>query len=101
MLIYLVIGFFAILVGHNAYAQNTTTTTIAEDFKDCFLDLKSNSDIYGLGINNLIKMLCYETYKGEGVFNHQLSKEQVDNMNNEIINLTKSSDLDKILKAFR
>ena len=42
-----------------------------------FLQLKDSSDIDGSDINNLIMMLCYETYKGEGVFNHQLSKEQI------------------------
>jgi hypothetical protein len=46
-------------------------------------------------------MLCYETYKGEGVFNHQLSKEQISIMNQKIGELKKSSDLDKILSAFQ
>ena len=46
-------------------------------------------------------MLCYETYKGEGVFNHQLSKEQISITNQKIGELKKSSDLDKILSAFQ
>ena len=53
-----------------AYSQINNTNnsnnniTIAEYFKDCFLQLK-DSIIYGSDINNLIMMLCYETYKGE------------------------------------
>ena len=76
-------------------------STIAEDFKDCFLQLKDSSDIDGSDINNLIMMLCYETYKGEGVFNHQLSKEQISVMNQKIGELRQSSDLEKILSAFQ
>ena len=86
-----------------AYSQldNNNNSTIAEDFKDCFLQIKDSSDIDGSDINNLIMMLCYETYKGEGVFNHQLSKEQISNMNQKIGELRKSSDLEKILSAFQ
>ena len=90
-----------------AYSQINNTnnfnnnSTIAEDFKDCFLQLKDRSDIDGSDINNLIMMLCYETYKGEGVFNHQLSKEQISIMNQKIGELRKSSDLEKILSAFQ
>ena len=76
-------------------------STIAEDFKDCFLQLKDSSDIDGSDINNLIMMLCYETNKGEGVFNHQLSKEQTSIINQKIGELRKSSDLEKILSAFQ
>lgn len=90
------------------YSQNITTTTIeeqkmqvAEDFKDCFLDIKANYDLYGSNVNTFIMRLCYETYKGEGVFNHQLSEEQQVNINQKIFELRKSSDLDKILKAFQ
>ena len=89
-----------------AYSQinnnnSNNNSTIAEDFKDCFLQLKDSSDIDGSDINNLIMMLCYETYKGEGVFNHQLSKEQTSIINQKIDELRKSSDLDKILSAFQ
>ena len=90
-----------------AYSQINNTnnnlnnnSTIAEDFKDCFLQIKDSSDIDGSYINTLIMMLCYETYKGEGVFNHQLSKEQTSIINQKIGELEKSSDLDKILSAF-
>ena len=74
---------------------------IAEDFKDCFLQIKDSSDIDGSDINNLVMMLCYETYKGEGVFNHQLSKEQTSIINQKIGELRQSSDLEKILSAFQ
>ena len=86
-----------------AYSQldNNNNSTIAEDFKDCFLQLKDSSDIDGSDINNLIMMLCYETNKGEGVFNHQLSKEQTSIINQKIGELRKSSDLEKILSAFQ
>lgn len=88
-----------------AYSQNNTNNfnnnTIAENFKDCFLQIKDSSDIDGSDINNLIMMLCYETYKGEGVFNHQLSKEQISIMNQKIGELRKSSDLEQILSAFQ
>ena len=86
-----------------AYSQldNNNNSTIAEDFKDCFLQIKDSNDIDGSDINNLLMMLCYETYKGEGVFNHQLSKEQISNMNQKIGELRKSSDLEKILSAFQ
>ena len=90
-----------------AYSQINNTnnfnnnSTIAEDFNDCFLQIKDSSDIDGSDINNLIMMLCYETYKGEGVFNHQLSKEQISSMNQKIGELRKSSDLEKILSAFQ
>ena len=33
-------------------------STIAEDFKDCFLQIKDSSDIDGSDINNLIMILC-------------------------------------------
>ena len=89
-----------------AYSQINTNNfnnniTIPADFKDCFLQIKDSSDIDGSDINNLIMMLCYETYKGEGVFNHQLSKEQISIMNQKIGELRKSSDLEKILSAFQ
>jgi hypothetical protein len=92
----------------NIYSQqnitNTNTNinnTIAEDFKDCFLDLKTKGALSSsMADNKYIMMLCYETYKGEGVFNHQLSEDQIVNMNQKIFELRKSSDLDKILKAF-
>ena len=89
-----------------AYSQinntnNSNNSPIAEDFKDCFLQLKDSSDIDGSDINNLIMMLCYETYKGEGVFNHQLSKEQISIMNQKIGELRKYSDLERILSAFQ
>ena len=76
-------------------------STIAEDFKDCFLEIKDSSDIEGSDIDKLIMMLCYETYKGEGVYNHQLSKEQTSIINQKIGELRKSSDLEKILSAFQ
>ena len=90
-----------------AYSQINNTnnfnnnSTIAEDFKDCFLQIKDSSDSDGSDINNLIMMLCYETYKGEGEFNHELSKEETSIINQKIGELRKSSDLDKILSAFQ
>ena len=84
-----------------AYSQINNNSTIAEDFKDCFLQIKDSSDIDGSDINNLVMMLCYETYKGEGVFNHQLSKEQTSIINQKIGELRQSSDLEKILSAFQ
>ena len=85
-------------INKNNFNNNST---IAEDFKDCFLQLKDSSDIDGSDINNLIMTLCYETYKGEGVFNHQLSKEQISIMNQKIGELRKPSDLEKILSTFQ
>lgn len=96
----------SIVLFQNVFAQNntntTTTATIAEDFKNCFLDLKASSSsfAFGSGLHNLIMMLCYETYKGEGKFNQQLSEQQIANINQKISELTKNSDLEKILNAF-
>jgi hypothetical protein len=93
----------SIVLFQNVFAQsNNTTATIAEDFKDCFLELKASSSsfAFGSGLHNLIMMLCYETYKGEGKFNQQLSEEEILNINKKIEELTKASDLKKILNAF-
>ena len=85
--------------------QNITSTTInstlGEDFKDCFLDIKTNSGLSGINVNKWIMTLCYETYKGEGTFNHQLSREQKIDIDRKIFQLQNSSDLKKILKAFQ
>ena len=85
--------------------MTTTTTTIAEGFKDCFLDFKSKTrdSIFTLtqNVKYLIGLACYETYKAEGVFPHQLSEEgKALNVTRAITELTKTSDLDMILKAF-
>ena len=86
---------------NNFTNTNTTIAINAEDFKDCFLDLKASSSsfAFGSGLNYLIMMLCYETYKGEGKFNQQLSKDQIANINQEIKELKKSSDLEKNIEC--
>src|SRR5688500_5400048 len=99
----------------SVYGQNMTSTVntnntnndtnneeqIAEDFKDCFLKFKSKQ-IYGFGqdLTNLIGIACYETYKSEGKFPHQMSKDESLNMTRTLNELTKASDLDDILRAF-
>ena len=59
----------------------TNNSTLAEYIKDCFLDIKTKSGLDGINVNKWIMILCYETYKGEGAFNHQLSEEQKSEMN--------------------
>jgi hypothetical protein len=48
----------------------------------------------------LIGIACYETYKSEGKFPHQMSKDESLNMTITLNELTKASDLDDILRAF-
>ena len=51
-------------------------------------------------ILNLIGIACYETYKSEGKFPLQMSKDESLNMTITLNELTKASALDDILRAF-
>ena len=84
------------------YSQNITNTTttnkLAEDLKDCFLQF-DRQDEFGHDSIKLLGLACYETYKGEGKFPHQMSKEESSNLTKTITELTKASDLERILKV--
>jgi hypothetical protein len=83
----------------NSYAQQNNT--VAEDFKDCFIDFKSKN-IFGVGtdLTNVIGLACYETYQAEGKFPNQMTNMEFQNIIKKLSDLSKQSDLDKILKAF-
>lgn len=85
----------------NAYSQQQQNNTVAEDFKDCFIDFKSKN-IFGVGpdLTNVIGLACYETYKAEGKFPNQMTNMEFQNITKKLSDLSKQSDLDKILKAF-
>ena len=58
--------------------------------------------MFGIGqdLVYLIGLACYETHKSEGKFPHQMTQDELLNITNTLNEISKSSDLDKILRAF-